>query len=93
MGLTVLHPTLSARGETAQMARGLDSLEGRTVGLLDNGKLNVARIFDHVEELLRSRHGVRAFVRRRKPDISRPAPVEMMAELRECDAVIAAVGD
>jgi hypothetical protein len=93
MGLTVLHPTLSGATRAARMARGLDSLEGRTVGLLDNGKLNVARIFDHVEEMLRTRHGVSAFVRRRKPDISRPAPAEMMAQLSGCDAVIAAVGD
>jgi hypothetical protein len=93
MGLVVLHPTISTRADTARMARGLDSLAGSTVGFLDNGKLNVARILDHVEAQLRSEHGVRAFVRRRKPDISRPAPPEMLAELGGCDAVIAAVGD
>lgn len=93
MGLIVLHPTPPARTETGQMAIRLDSMEGRTVGLLDNGKLNTERIFDHVEEILRTTYAVRAFVRRRKPDISRPAPAEIIAAFEECDAVIAAVGD
>ncbi len=60
---------------------------------LDNAKIGTAQFFDHVERILRSRFGVREFVRRRKPDSSRPAPPELLAELSGTDAVVSAVGD
>jgi hypothetical protein len=63
------------------------------VGLLDNGKMNVDRFLDHVETLLRARHGVRDVVRRRKPNMSAPAPAEILGALAACDAVVSAVGD
>jgi hypothetical protein len=36
---------------------------------------------------------VREFIRRRKPDSSRPAPPEILGELSAADAVISAIGD
>jgi hypothetical protein len=107
MSIIVLDPT--GRGEadaprpagapggagapTAALAPPLASLEGRLVGVLDNGKANADRLLRHAEQLLRDEHGVRAFIRRRKPDFSRPAPPALLAELRACDALITAVGD
>jgi hypothetical protein len=75
------------------MAAPVESLEGRTVGLLDNGKFNVTPFLDWVEVLLRSEYGVRAVVRRRKANQNAPAPTALIAELAACDAVISAVGD
>ena len=46
-----------------------------------------------MEGILRSRFGVREFIRRRKPDSSRPAPPEMLGELGGADAILSAVGD
>lgn len=93
MSIRVLDPTFgevtAASGNTA----GLQSLAGRTVGLLDNSKLNVKEFLNYVEELLRSRHGVAHVVRLKKPDASRPAPPEVLSQMTECDAVISAVGD
>jgi hypothetical protein len=77
----------------ARLAPALPSLAGATVGLLDNGKVNVDRFLDHVEDILRREHGVKEVVRRRKPNMSAPAPPEMVVELAGCDAVVSAVGD
>ena len=93
MGLTVLDPRLEAEGEPMTMAPPLRSLVGATVGLLDNAKIGTAAFFDHVERILRARFGVREFVRRRKPDSSRPAPSEVLGALVGADAILSAVGD
>jgi hypothetical protein len=93
MSLRVLDPRLEAEGEAMTMAPPLRALDGATIGLLDNGKIGTARFFDHVETLLRSRFGAREFIRRRKPDSSRPAPPEVLGELAAADAILSAVGD
>jgi len=60
--------------------------------LLDNTKIGTAGFYNHLETLLR-RHGVREFVRRRKPDLSRPVPREVLDELAAVDGIISGVGD
>ena len=93
MTIRVLDPRLDPEGEAPRMAPPLAALGGATVGLLDNAKIGTARFFDHLEAMLRSRHGIRDVIRRRKPDSSRPAPRELLAELAAADAIISAVGD
>jgi len=93
MTLRVLDPRLEAEGEAMTMAPPLPSLNGATIGLIDNAKIGTARFFDHVEAILRSRFGVRDTIRRRKPDSSRPAPPEVLGEMAAADAVLSAVGD
>jgi hypothetical protein len=91
--MRVLDPRLEAEGQDMTMAPPLETLEGVTLGLLDNAKIGTARFYDHVESILRSRYGVREFIRRRKPDSSRPAPAETLGELSAADALVSAVGD
>ena len=93
MSIRVLDPTVETAPATTGATTRLTSLAGRTIGLLDNGKLNVRPFLDHMEMILRSRYGVHDVVRLRKPDFSRPAPASVLAALQGCDAVIAAVGD
>ena len=93
MTLRVLNPTFDDTQTTRATVSRLPSLAGRTVGLLDNGKLNVNTLLDHVETLLRSQHGVGSVIRLHKPDASRPVPAEVAKEFAGCDAVISAVGD
>ena len=93
MALRVLDPRLFAEGEPARMAPPLAALEGAVIGLLDNAKIGTARFYDHVEEILRSRFRIREFIRRRKPDSSRPVPPEMLGELSAADAILSAIGD
>jgi hypothetical protein len=93
MPITELDPTAEVVTPAAAMAPPLRSLAGKTIGLLDNGKVNVGGFLDHVEAILRAEHGVAAVLRRRKPNVSAPAPAELLAELVVCDAVVSAVGD
>lgn len=93
MSIRVLDPTFAEPTATRATVPGLQSLAGRTVGLLDNSKIKVKEILDYAEHLLRTRHGVMQVVRLKKLDASRPAPAEVVAQMAGCDAVISAVGD
>ena len=93
MTLRVLDPRQSAEGEPLALAPALPSLRGTVIALLDNAKIGTARFYDHVEAILRTEHGVREFIRRRKPDATRPAPAELLAELSAADALVSAIGD
>lgn len=93
MALRVLDPTFDGDQATQATVARLSTLAGRTVGLLDNGKLNVDTLLDHVEKLLRSQYSVSTVIRLHKPDASRPVPEDVAKGFAACDAVISAVGD
>jgi hypothetical protein len=93
MSMRVLDPTFDDNTLTAPRPERLAALQGCTIGLLDNGKIRVYELLNHVEEILRSQYGVTNVVRFKKPDASRPAPAEVIADMQHCDAVISAVGD
>ena len=93
MSLRVFDPTAETSSEPARLALPLAQLAGARIGLLDNGKIQVTPFLDHVEAILRAEHGVREFVRSRKPDASKVVPPEVLASLSGCDAVVSAVGD
>jgi hypothetical protein len=93
MSLRVLDPRLDPEGEAIRPAPALRTLEGAVVGLLDNAKIGTGGLYDHLEAILRSRYGVREFIRRRKPDTSRPVPAALLGELSAADAIVSGVGD
>jgi hypothetical protein len=93
MAIRVLDPTFSEAAAATTTVPRLTSLAGRTIGLLDNSKINVRELLDHVEEILRTQHNVGAVIRLKKPDASRPAPSTVLTAMKTCDAVISAVGD
>ena len=92
MTIRVLDPRLDPELEPLALAPSLSSLQGATIGLLDNAKIGTARFYDRLETLLRER-GVREVVRRRKPDSSRPVPREMLDDLARADAIVSGIGD
>lgn len=93
MSIRALNPTFEETATVINAVGKLSTLAGCTVGLLDNSKINVSKILDYVEEILKTQHGVKAIVRVRKPDASRPAAPEIFTAVKECDAFISAVGD
>ena len=93
MTIRVLDPRQSAHGVALRMAPPLASLNGAVVGMIDNAKIGTQRFFDFVEQILRAEYGVREFIRRRKPDSSRPVPPKMLAEMSGADAMLSAIGD
>jgi len=93
MSIRVFDPTAEDAAVTSLGAARLTSLEGRTIGLLDNSKFRARELLDQVEEILRTRFGVAQVLRFRKPDASRPASPELLMNMQRCEAIIAAVGD
>jgi hypothetical protein len=93
MSIRVLDPTAEANVSLADNIARLDSLQGRTIGLLDNGKIRVHELLNHMEDIFVLQHGVAQVLRFKKPDASRPAPAEVVADMKQCDAIVSAVGD
>lgn len=93
MSLRVLDPRQSPEGEALRLAPALKRLDGAVVGMIDNAKIGTARFYDHVADILQRQYGVRELIRRRKPDATRPAPAELVAELSGADAIISGIGD
>jgi len=93
MTLKVLDPTLSPEGGPLRLAPALTTLEGAVIGMIDNSKIGTERFFDHVAEILSKEYGAREFMRRRKPDMTRPIPPEMLASMSGADAILSAIGD
>jgi hypothetical protein len=93
MPIRVLDPTGEDTATSTSGPARLRTLAGCTVGLLDNGKVRVRELLDHMEAMLRSQCGVAHVLRLKKPDFTRPAPAEVVAALVSCAAVISAVGD
>lgn len=93
MVLRVLDPRLSAEGEALRAAPALKSLEGAVIGMIDNAKIGTERLFDHIADILQKDYGVREFIRRRKPDATKPVPPQMLAQLAGADAILCAIGD
>jgi hypothetical protein len=91
--MKVLDPRLDPEGQALEPARALPSLNGTVIALLDNAKIGTARFYDFVAEILSKEHGVRDFIRRRKPDTTRPVPQQMLAEMSGADALISGIGD
>jgi hypothetical protein len=92
MTIRVLDPRLDPELEPLALAKALGSLDGATIGLLDNAKIGTARFYDRLETLLKQ-HGVREIVRQRKPDSSRPVPRAMLDALAGADAIVSGIGD
>jgi hypothetical protein len=93
MSLVVLDPRQVPEGEALRLAPALPTLEGAVVGMIDNAKIGTERLFDFIEEILRKDYGVREFIRRRKPDATRPVPPQLLAEMSGADAVLSSTGD
>jgi len=88
----LLDPTNEQRTATRDRLPRLESLAGRTVGLLDISKARGDIFLDRLEEKLRS--GGAEVLRFRKPTFTKPAPVDLRQEIAtRCDAVIEALAD
>ena len=79
----------------AKQAPRLDTLAGKTIGLLDISKPGGSVFLDHLERLLKENLGVAQVVRATKPTFTKPAPTALIEQLiaARCDAVIEALAD
>jgi hypothetical protein len=88
----LLDPTSERTPAARERVARLETLEGKTVGLLDISKPRGDVFLDTVEARLRDRGAdVLRFV---KPTFTKPAPVDLRHEIAtRCDAVIEALAD
>jgi hypothetical protein len=92
--VTLFDPTAPRRESGGGDGKTLAGLKGAVVGFIDNAKPNFNHLVDDLGDLLMSRYGVRAVVKRRKRSASVPAPEEMLREVTgQCDLVITGSGD
>ena len=93
MTFRVLDPTPEKAPPRGQAALRLDSLKGKTVGFISNGKEGTKGFFAHLDRILREEHGVAKVVSRTKSNYSAPADKHIVDEIRTWDAVISGIGD
>ena len=79
--VTVLHPAAEDVAEPQCLAPRLASLQGRTVGLIDNHKRNANVYLEALGHLLQDRYGVSHVVTYRKISQSMPTPDEVLDQL------------
>ena len=91
---TVLSPEAPGMQRWQQQRLRVDTLKGKVVGFIDNAKPNFNYLVEDLAELLKSQHGVKDVIIRRKRAASIPAPVSYIDELAGCcDVVITGSGD
>ena len=94
MALEVLEPTGAPVGGRGVLSPRLDTLDGKTIGILWNGRPAGDKIFNRMMEILKERHKIKEVVFRDKPFLGNIAPKDVLDDLiGKCDAVITGVGD
>jgi len=92
----ILNPTAKTTVRQEQMAKGLDDLDGKVVGLVDNRKPNFDIFLERVEKVLRQRFRLAEIIRLKKGGTGATVPMtpeEMETLAPVCDAVIYGVSD
>ncbi|PYP85127.1 MAG: hypothetical protein DMF61_17685 [Blastocatellia bacterium AA13] len=95
MPITLVNPLDETPRAHVAAAQRLDTLVGKTIGLLDISKPGGSIFLDHIERRLRERYGVAAVLREMKPTFTKPAPADVLDKMRDhkVDAVIEALAD
>jgi hypothetical protein len=88
----VYDPTVEEASDQEGLARRAATLDGKTIGLLDNTKDLVDVLLGEVQAQLRKDFPDARFRYFRKESVSGAAP-NLLEELATCDAVVTAIGD
>lgn len=91
--LCMLDPRVSIRLDDHPLVPGLDTLEGRVIGILDNGQANSTPMFRELADLLQEKYHPTEILLRKKPTHMQGAPKPILDELvGRCDAIITGLG-
>lgn len=93
MSIEVLDPTYGASETAFAPAPRLGSLQGKTVGIISNGKRGTRPFFAALERMLLEEAGAARVVLHTKSNYSAPADDHIMAEVPEWDAAFVGIGD
>ena len=93
MTFRVLDPTAEKAPPLGQLAPRLDTLAGKTIGFISNGKEGTKGYFAQLERMLREDFGVAEVVWRTKSNYSAPADPHIVDEIKKWHAAVTGVGD
>lgn len=93
-GISVLDPTVAPLPADGVIADRPTTLDGVTIGLLANGKLNSVEMLTALHDVLADRYEFGGVIERNKMNASRPCPDDIIEEIvAKCDVVITSSGD
>jgi hypothetical protein len=88
-----LDPRVTMNPKDQPLVPGLDTLEGKVIGIIDNGQANSTTMFQELAQLLQEKFHTRQVIFKTKPSHMQGAPKPIMEEmLGRCDAVITGLG-
>jgi len=93
MSFQVLDPTNERAVPLGQLAPRPGSLQGKTVGIISNGKEGTKGFFAHLDRVLRQEFGVGDVAIRVKSNYSAPADAYIVSEIANWDAIVTGIGD
>jgi hypothetical protein len=91
--LKILDPRASVNLKDRPLVPALDTLEGKIIGIIDNGQANSTTMFQELAKLLQEKYRPAEVLLKTKPTHMQGAPKPIMEELvRRSDAVITGLG-
>jgi hypothetical protein len=91
--LKILDPRASVNTKDQPLVPGLDTLEGKVIGIIDNGQANSTTMFQELAKLLEEKYRPVEVLFKTKPTHMQGAPKAVMEEfVSRCDAVITGLG-
>jgi len=91
--LKMLDPRGSVNAKDRPLVPGLDTLEGKVIGIIDNGQANSTTMFQELAKLLEEKYRPAEVLFKTKPTHMQGAPKPIMEEfISRCDAVITGLG-
>ena len=89
----MLDPTARPGAQAGTLAPRARSLQGATVGLLNNSKRNSDLLLEAIGWELKKHYGVAEVIELGKPSASYVVSTQMQDDLARCHAIITGVGD
>ena len=84
-----LDPRVTINPKDRPLVPGLDTLEGKVIGIIDNGQANSTTMFQELAQLMEETFHTKEVLFKTKPTHMQGAPKPIMEEiLNRCDAVI-----
>jgi hypothetical protein len=91
--LKFFDPRVAVNPQDRPLVPGLDSLEGKVIGIIDNGQANSTTMFQELAKLVEEKFNTKEVIFRTKPSHMQGAPKPIVEEIvNRCDAVITGLG-
>jgi hypothetical protein len=88
-----LDPRATVNPKDRPLVAGLESLDGKVIGIIDNGQANSTTMFQELAKLMLEKFHTKEVIFKTKPTHMQGAPKPIMEEiLSRCDAVITGLG-